>query len=102
MHFYSIYQLIDNIQANKIKIGKIKYHTRLQREQIEEQQEQIQEQREQIKELILSFNQQRAENYDLTQQNKKFEGRIKKLEKKVTIIRDIKKKEIEDQLEYIE
>lgn len=36
MSFYNIYQLIDSIEANKIKIKKIKYHTRLEKEEIEE------------------------------------------------------------------
>ena len=35
MSFYNIYQLIDNIEANKIKIKKIKYTTRLEMQEID-------------------------------------------------------------------
>ena len=49
MSFYNIYKLIDNIEANKIKIRKIKYTTRLEMKEIEALKETVEVQQEEIK-----------------------------------------------------
>lgn len=91
MSFYNIYTLIDDIEANKIKIRKVKYHTRLHRDEIEElngtikkQDSVIQDQTDEIKRL-----------------NQAFDERLKKLEKKVTVMKNIKKQELQAQLNLI-